>query len=676
VVIDQSPLGRNPRSTLGTITDIYSYVRLLFSRMGTPSLDAADFSYNTPKGACEACAGLGTGYEPLLDQLFDFERSLADGAIQHRKWKVGGRYWNIIRTIGLFDFEKPLKQFSAEEINALLYAEPRSYQTRAPGFIQDFKFEGIATRLIRKKGDRRGLDSRYDEAFFAVGPCPVCKGSRLNARARAVRLNGLSILAVLSMEVSDLHELIDELDGAVANEAKPLLLKRLRNLVDLGLGYLTLNRSISTLSGGEAQRVKLARQLGSSLTELIYIMDEPTLGLHMRDVDNLIRVFKGLVSRSNTVLTVEHNRLVMLAADHIVDIGPKAGIQGGEIVGQGSLEEIMRRGTPTGRFLSGVERIERRPIARNDAYFEIVGARRNNLRDLNVRIPKGILVSITGVSGSGKSSLMEELIAAYPRVVLIDQSPIGKNPRGTAATYCGAFDEIRALFASQNNVSVSLFSFNSDGACSECKGLGHVTMDMHFLGDLREPCGACKGRRYREDVLSYRYKGKHISEVLELTADQAYALFCDSPRVTKCLRMLIDVGLDYLTLGQPLSTLSGGENQRLKLAAYLSKRGRAYVLDEPTKGLHFHDIEVLLTTISALVQRKNSVIVVEHNMEIIRNSDWVIDLGPEGGKEGGQLLFEGTPAELSVQSSYTGSYLKSYAGLLSSGATAGRGCEN
>ncbi len=662
IVIDQKPLGKNPRSTLGTVTDIYTYIRLLFSRMGNPILDAGEFSYNTPRGACEKCGGIGEDFEPILDRFFDFNKFLnEEGAIKHRKWKYNSRYWNIIRATKYFDMNKKLKYFTQEELDKLLYSPPSTYQSNTAGFIQNWKFEGIITRLRRNKGDSRGLDSSYDEPFFEIKTCSACQGSRLNAKAREVKLNGVSIVDVLNMEIYEIYEFIESLKGEIADGIKPFLLKRLNNLINLGVGYLTLNRSVSTLSGGESQRVKLSKQLGNSLTEIIYILDEPTLGLHMKDVNNLINVFKSLVDKQNSVLVVEHNKLVMLNSDYIIDIGPRAGVNGGNIVSVGTVENTIKQDTVTASYLSNrKDLIKEKNLIKKD-FIEIKNANLNNLKNINIKIPKNVLVAITGVSGSGKSSLMEALVKEKPIINMIDQSPIGNNVRANTATYSKIFDEIRKSFAQMNGVSESLFTFNGEGACTECKGLGYITMDMHFLGDIHQKCSKCKGKRYKKEVLKYYYQKKNISEILEFTVNEAYNFFANHSKIEIGLQLLIDVGLDYLTLGQSLSTLSGGENQRLKLASKLNKKGNIFILDEPTKGLHFQDIDYLLKLIQKLIKNNNTIIVVEHNMEIIKNSDWIIDMGIGAGKDGGEIIFEGLVNDLKKsKKSITGKYLLEY----------------
>jgi len=659
IVIDQKPLARNPRSTVGTVTEVYTFLRLLYSRMGLPILSAGEFSFNTPSGACHNCKGLGVELIPDVDKLLEWDKSLNDGAIQHRTWKVGSRYWNIINSIGFFDMNKPLKQFSSKELDVLLNSEPQQYQNKSPGYVQSFSFEGIVNRLKKRQRDSRGLTGNsYDKKFFNLETCSDCQGARLNAKARSVMLNGKSIVELVTMEIQELLSYIDSINGPIADSITPYIIKLLGHLTDIGIGYLTLSRSVATLSNGESQRVKLARQLGSSLTELIYVLDEPTTGLHPKDIDHLIIVLKKLTVKPNTVIVVEHDQSVMLNADYIVDIGPGAGFFGGEIVAQGTVDEIISQESITGNFLCKKNSVQIKEVRYQcKEYMEIRNAKLHNLRNLNVRIPKNVLTCITGVSGSGKSSLIEVLLKRYPSIVVVDQSPVGKSSRSNPATYVKAFDSIRREFADATGQSASLFTFNGDGACKECDGLGYKVMDMHFLGDVHQLCEACKGKRYKFEILNYKYKGKNIADTLQMTIDEALEFFVN-PKVKRSLKLLVDVGLGYLQLGQSLNTLSGGESQRVKLASRLSIRGTVYVLDEPTSGLHFADIDRLLSVIHKLVDKDNTVIIVEHNLDVIKNSDWIIDLGPGGGKDGGEIVAQGTPEHIAqTPESYTGKYL-------------------
>jgi len=660
IVIDQQPLARNPRSTVGTTTEIYTFLRLLYSRAGTPTLSAGDFSFNTPSGACQTCAGLGVELVPDLDKLMDWDKSLKEGAIRHSSWKAGSRYWNIIEAVGLFDMEKPLREFDEEELKILLYSEPWKYQSRRPGFIQDFSFAGVIYRLMQRQRDSRGLLSRsYEQQFFSRSNCRECKGARVNERARSVMLNGRSIVDLVTMEIWDLLLYVKTISGPVADAIIPHIARTLGHLVDIGVGYLTLSRSVDTLSSGESQKIKLARQLGSSLTELIYVLDEPTVGLHARDVEHLVSILKQLAGKPNTVIVVEHDESVMRQADHIIDMGPGAGVYGGQVVAQGTPEEIIQAGTVTGRYLSGEERIQIRGRRRKaKVYLEIRNAGLHNLKNLDVRIPRNVLTCITGVSGSGKSSLVEVLLKKYPQIVVVDQSPVGASPRSNPATYVKMFDDIRTEFANATGQRESLFTFNGEGACQACQGLGYKTIDMHFLGDVRQKCEGCQGRRYTDEVLSYRYRDKNIADVLDMTIVEAQDFF-DNDAIGRKLALLVDVGLGYLRLGQSLDSLSGGEAQRVKLASRLSRKGDIYVLDEPTRGLHSADIACLLTVLNHLVEQGNTVVVIEHNLDVIKNADWIIDLGPEGGKNGGEIVAEGPP-ELIAQSirSHTGRYLQ------------------
>lgn len=658
IVIDQSPLGRNPRSTVGTVTEIYTFLRLLFSRLGWPILSAGDFSFNNPSGACQNCKGLGMELVADPDLLVDWDKSLSQGALRHRRWKVGSMYWNIMKRTNLFDMDKPIKDYSDEELKLLLYSPAINYENS--GEVINFTYEGVFPRLRKRLRDSRGLSEKSeDQRFFSIGKCSECEGSRLNDRARSVTLNGKSIVDVVNLEFGDLLNFLCTVEGQIANAIIPSMTKMLQLLVNLGVGYLTLSRSIDTLSNGESQRIKLARQLGISLTELIYVLDEPTVGLHPRDVENLNHVLKQLRDKPNSVLTVEHDRSIIMNADHIIDMGPGAGSLGGMITAQGSPEEIMRSNSLTGKYLRGELVIKSRTLRRRSkGYLEVRNAKLHNLQNIDVRIPKCTFTCITGVSGSGKSSLIEVLIKRYSHIIEVDQSPIGKTSRGNAATYVGAFTPIREEFARRVGQKASIFSFNSEGACKSCEGLGYHVMNMHFLGDVRQVCEECNGKRFNDEVLKYKYQGKNIDDILDMTATEAQSFFV-LPKISRQLNLLVEVGLGYLRLGQTLDTLSGGEAQRLKLADRLSIPGNIYVLDEPTTGLHFDDINRLLSLLNRLVDAENTVIVVEHNLDVIKNADWIIDLGPGGGKDGGKVIAEGTPETVSlVQDSITAEYLR------------------
>jgi len=662
IVIDQRPLARNPRSTVGTVSEVYTYLRLLYSRLSRCGLSAGDFSFNSPSGACPTCTGLGVELRPNLDRLIDWDKSLNEGAILHRTWCVGSRYWNIIRAVGLFDMSKPLREFNEKELDTLLNSEPLQYQNREPGYVQSFSYEGVVRRLIKRQGDSRGQAGKtYDQEFFSPQTCGECQGSRLNARVRAATVNGKSIADLVAMEIQQLLPCIGTIDDPLAEPIMPFLKKTLAHLIEVGVGYLTLNRSVATLSSGEAQRVKIARQLGSSLTELIYILDEPTIGLHARDIDHLSQILRQLVTKPNTVIVVEHDRHVMLSADHIIDIGPRAGAYGGQIVAQGTPVEIMQSGSATGVYLSGLVRTQQKHVRRSSAgHIEIRDARLHNLKSINVHIPMNVLTCITGVSGSGKSSLVEVLISRNPSIIVVDQSPPGTTPRSNPATYIKVLDPIRKEFAEATGQSSSLFTFNSEGACPECNGLGYKTVDMHFLGDVYQVCEECEGKRFNARALMYQCRGRTIADIFDMTVVEAQAFF-DNPAIKSGLSLLIDMGLDYLRLGQSLDTLSGGEAQRIKLVSRLEHKGNIYILDEPTKGLHFADIERLLAVLNRLVDDRNTVIVVEHNLDIVKNADWVIDLGPESGERGGEVIAEGTPEMVARNpSSHTGRYLREF----------------
>lgn len=651
IVIDQKKIGGNSRSTVGTITDIYSLVRLLFSRAGQPYAGYSNaFSFNDPAGMCPACNGLGRRVEANQQMLFDKSRSLNAGGITFSAFAVGTWYWNQYANSGLFDLDKKLEEYSEQEWQTLLYGkEPE-------GVIEKFN------RLYIKRDTSALAESTISnlDRYLAYAPCDVCHGARLNAAALNCRINGHNIAEYAAMEINELIRHIGLINDPVAVALAPAIAERLQHMIDIGLEYLSLDRETTSLSGGESQRIKMVRHLGSSLTETIYIFDEPSIGLHPRDVHRLNEMLRKLCDKGNTLLVVEHDPEVIKTADHIVDVGPHAGTRGGEIVYEGTVEGLLKAPTLTGQYMNRAL-----PLKENcrtaSGSIHITGASLHNLKNVEVHIPTGIFTVVTGVAGSGKSSLINgELLTRCPEAISIDQSAVSTNIRSNPATYTGIMDDIRRLFAKANNVSVSLFSYNSKGACPDCEGLGFIYTDLAFMEAIRTPCETCGGKRFSREVLDYKLKGKSISDVLEMTVHQALHFF-DKKELKKRLQAIHDVGLDYLTLGQPLSTLSGGECQRIKLAGELHKQGSIYVLDEPTTGLHMSDVGHLLAIIDHLVDGGNSVIVIEHNVDVIRNADWVIDMGPEGGRKGGEVVFEGRPADLlHAPGSLTGQYLRTH----------------
>jgi excinuclease UvrABC ATPase subunit len=657
IVINQKQMSSNPRSTVGTITEIYSYLRLLYSRFGTPRLNAGDFSFNTPSGACENCSGTGKEIQVNKYRLIDFSKSLNQGAIRHRTYKVNGRLWNIIAATDFFDMDKKIRDYSEEELNKLLYAKPQTYYNNALGFVQNFSYEGIASRILHRARDSRGLEgSSYDSMFTTDAICHVCNGSRVNERARSVLFNNKTIVELTTIEIQDLAEYLKSIDNKYAKEILDFIVRMLQTIIDLGLGYLTLSRTIGSLSNGESQRLKLARQLSSSLTDLIYILDEPTSGLHAKDVRMIANTLGMLVKKQNTVIVVEHDKSVISNADYIVEMGPYAGQNGGEVVFTGSYQELLAGNTITAQYLLKGPAGNKK-LRKASSYIDII-ANRNNLHNLKVKIPKGLMVCITGVSGSGKSSLVSELIDQVNECIIIDQSRIGTNSRSNPVTYVGVFDEIRNEFANASGQPSSIFAFNSKGACEKCKGLGYEMINMHFLGDIKIVCDECCGRRYSVETLQYEYMGKNIADVLEMTVDEALSFF-NKRSIQSKLQILSEVGLGYLTLGQSFDTLSGGEAQRIKLASGLSRDSSIFILDEPTRGLHMYDVYNLLKVLNKIVNNNNTVIVVEHNMDVIKNADHIIDLGPGAGRNGGNIVAEGTPIDIiHAKNSHTAEYLK------------------
>lgn len=664
VVVDQKRLGGGSHSTMGTVTDISSILRLLFSRIGKPHVGPAFmFSFNDPKGMCPACNGIGRSMRVDMSKAVDMSKSLREGAIRLPDYGVDSWEWNMLVEPGYFDPDKKLNDYSQEELDLLLNGKARKVEMQFGGKTMNITWEGVIEKFTNKyiRRDLKTLSERTQRAvspFISEGTCPSCHGARLNPTALACKINGRNIAELSAMEVGELIRFIREIDDAAAQPIVKSLAERLQYLVDIGLDYLTLDRPTDTLSGGESQRVKMVKHLTGSLVDVTYIFDEPSIGLHPRDVHRLNGLLQKLRDKGNTVIVVEHDPDVIKVADHIVDVGPYAGSRGGTIVYEGSFQGLLESGTLTGNHMKRPLRLKhdcRQPSGK----LSIKDATLHNLKNVSVDIPAGVLTVVTGVAGSGKSTLINEMfLSQHPDAVVIDQSAIGVSTRSNPATYTGIMDDVRKAFASANKVNASLFSFNSKGACENCQGLGVVYVDLSYFDNVKLPCEVCGGRRFKEEVLAYKLNGKSIADVLEMTVEQALAFF-QQKEIVRTLQALSDVGLSYMTLGQPLSTLSGGECQRIKLASELHKKGSIYVMDEPTTGLHMSDIDHLLRIMNHLVDAGNTVIVIEHNIDVISQADWIIDMGPDGGSRGGQVVFEGTPAQIvHAQQSITGKFLR------------------
>ncbi len=692
IVIDQKRLGASSRSTVGTVTEVYTFLRMLFSRGGRPHIGWSHrFSFNHPDGMCPACKGLGKRVRIDVDELLDLDRSIEEGAIRHPSYDIGKWYWREIVQTGVVPPRKPLRQFTEAERERLLWADGVMVEKVHEGMTYERPFDGVARKLERLHVDKNEdqVPKVAREAYrrlFRERPCPDCNGARLNRAALAVELaGGWTIGRLVECELTELDRalagLADHDDYVPIREVVATLVARMRGtlqrLIGIGVGYLSLNRGVPTLSGGESQRVKMARQLDCDLVDLVYILDEPTVGLHPRDIDHLIAMLRRLRDQGNSVLVVEHDPAVIRAADWVVDIGPRAGDGGGEVVFSGRLDDLVRAGGATSRALQERAAPPRRERRRFRDTLRIDNASANNLRDVSVRIPRGVLTCITGVAGSGKSSLVAELVETLRRepggggsageAVVVDQRPVGRSSRSNPATYVGVFDPIRKVFAAANRVPPALFSFNAEGSCPECKGRGYLEVELSFLDDVRLGCKACEGRRYRDDVLKLTWRGRSIHDVLEMTVTDALTFFApaDGPparlaAIGRGLQLLADVGVGYLRLGQSLSTLSGGEAQRLKLASELTRSGNVYIMDEPTTGLHPADIDRLLAIVDRLLAGGNTVVVIEHNLDVVAAADWIVDLGPEGGRDGGRIVAEGTPEAVAARHavSHTGRYLR------------------
>ncbi|TYB67724.1 excinuclease ABC subunit UvrA [Nonomuraea sp. PA05] len=695
IIVDQQRMGSDPRSTVGTATDANAMLRILFSRLGQPHIGSPNaFSFNVPTvrasgaitvergankkaeratfsrlgGMCPRCEGRGTVSDIDLTQLYDDSKSIADGAFTIPGWKSDS--WWTVRTYaasGFLDPNKPIRDFTKQEMQDFLYREPTKVKVEG----STLTYEGLIPRIQKSflSKDREAMQPHIREFVdraVTFTTCPECEGTRLSEAARSSRIAGVNIADACAMQITDLVGWIRGLDEPSVKPLLTALLRTLESFVEIGLGYLSLDRPAGTLSGGEAQRTKMIRHLGSSLTDVTYVFDEPTAGLHPHDIERMNNLLLRLRDKGNTVLVVEHKPEVIAIADHVVDLGPGAGTGGGTVCFEGTVEDLRAAGTITGRHLddrAALKQAVREPKGK----LEIRGATTHNLRDVDVDIPLGVLAVITGVAGSGKSSLVHGSIPARAGVVSVDQSPIRGSRRSNPATYTGLLEPIRKAFAKANGVKPALFSANSEGACPACNGAGVVYTDLGIMASVSSTCEECEGKRFQASVLDYRLGGRDISEVLAMSVTEAEEFFgageARTPAAHAVLERLADVGLGYLTIGQPLTTLSGGERQRLKLATHMADKGGVYVLDEPTNGLHLADVEQLLGLLDRLVDAGKSVIVIEHHQAVMAHADWIIDLGPGAGHDGGQVVFEGTPADLvAARSTLTGEHLADYVG--------------
>lgn len=694
IIVDQERMGADPRSTVGTATDANAMLRILFSRLGRPHIGGPQaFSFNVASisgagavtlkkkgrtvkerrefsitgGMCPRCEGRGQVSDFDLSALYDETKSLQEGALTVPGYSMDGWYGRIFRGVGLFPVDKPIKDFTRRQLDALLHHPPTKVKVEGVNVTYEGLIPRIRKSMLSKDRDAMQPHIRaFVDRAITFQTCPECDGTRLNEGARSSKIDGLSIADACAMQITDLAAWVHGLDEPSVAPLLSALGETLDSFVEIGLGYLSLDRPAGTLSGGEAQRTKMIRHLGSSLTDVTYVFDEPTVGLHPHDIDRMNRLLLQLRDKGNTVLVVEHKPETIAIADHVIDLGPGAGSGGGRIMYQGSVEGLRASDTVTGRHLDDRARLKE-SVRTPTGTYEVRGASTHNLKDVDVDIPLGVLVVVTGVAGSGKSSLIHGSVATDDDVVAIDQGPIRGSRRSNPATYTGLLDPIRKAFAKANGVKPSLFSANSEGACPNCNGVGVVFTELGILATVESPCEVCEGRRFDAAVLEYTLGDRDISQVLAMPVGEALDFFgkegVNVPAAARILQRLHDVGLGYLTLGQPLSTLSGGERQRLKLATHMGEKGGIYVLDEPTSGLHLADVEQLLGLLDRLVDSGKSVIVIEHHQAVMAHADWIIDLGPGAGHDGGEVVFEGTPADLvAARSTLTGRHLAAYLG--------------
>ncbi|MEU9402611.1 excinuclease ABC subunit UvrA [Streptomyces sp. SID4985] len=693
ITVDQQRLGADPRSTVGTVTDTNAMLRILFSRLAEPHIGppgayafnvasvqasgaitvdrgarkAEKVTFSRSGGMCPRCEGRGAVTDIDLTQLYDDSKSLREGALTIPGYSVDGWYGRIYTGCGFFDPDKPISKFTKRELHDLLHKEPTKIKVEGINLTYEGLIPKIQKSFLSKDVDALQPHVRaFVERAVTFTVCPDCAGTRLNEGARSSKIAGKSIADVCTMQITDLAEWVRGIEDASVAPLLTALGHTLDSFVEIGLGYLSLDRPSGTLSGGEAQRVKMIRHLGSSLTDVTYVFDEPTTGLHPHDIQRMNNLLLRLRDKGNTVLVVEHKPETIAIADHVVDLGPGAGSAGGAVCYEGDVAGLRAGDTVTGRHFDDRARLKE-SVREPSGALEIRGADANNLHDVDVDVPLGVLTVVTGVAGSGKSSLVHGSIPAGEGVVSVDQSPIRGSRRSNPATYTGLLDPIRKAFAKANGVKPALFSANSEGACPTCNGIGVVYTDLGMMAGVATTCEECEGKRFQAAVLEHRLGGRDISEVLAMSVAEALEFFADgearTPAAHRVLTRLNDVGLGYLTLGQPLTTLSGGERQRLKLATHMAEKGGIYVLDEPTAGLHLADVEQLLGLLDRLVESGKSVVVVEHHQAVMAHADWIIDLGPGAGHDGGRVVFEGTPADLvAARSTLTGQHLADYVG--------------
>jgi len=661
VIVDQTRITGNKRSTVGTITDMYSLLRLLFSRIGKPYVGPSSvFSFNDPMGMCPKCSGIGKVIMLDIESKIDENKTWNEGMADLPAFRLGNWYYKKYKESNLFPVDKKYKDFTEVEKSRLLYGS--DYKG---GKQLDKNVEGIYNYLYKMslKRDLSELTESQQERMSDLlkeVECPKCHGKKLNRMALISKINGYTITDLSKMEFISLKKVLSNIIEPKVKTIVDSLILTLNRMIDIGLQYLSMDRESSTLSGGEAQRLKLVRYMGSSLTGITYIFDEPTTGMHSRDVYRMSKLLKSLRDKGNTVLVVEHDKDIISIADNIIDVGPLQGKNGGEIVFNGTYHDLLLSDTITGKALNQNTNIKEKTRVPKE-FLSLKNININNLKNVSVDIPLNIMTVVTGVAGSGKSSLIRDAFSKQysDRVILVDQSPITATNRSTPASYLGIFDDIRNLYGKANNVNDSLFSFNSDGACPVCNGKGYIYTELAFMEPVTTLCEACEGKRFSKKTLQYFYKEKNIVQALEMTVKEAREFFDGNKRITKSLDSLIDVGLSYMTLGQPSSTMSGGEQQRLKLAKYLDKKGNIYVLDEPTTGLHISDTENIMKLFNRIVDKGNTVIIIEHNMDVIKNADYIIDIGPDGGRFGGQVIFTGTPKEMiETSNTLTAKFLK------------------